>query len=645
MSQGRSNNIKRDFLASIVVFLVALPLCMGIAIACGAPVAAGLITGIIGGIVVGAISGCPLQVSGPAAGLIVLVYEIVHEYGIETLGIVVLLAGAIQIAAGVLGLGQWFRAVSPAVIKGMLAGIGVLILAGQFHVMVDDRPRGSGVENLIMIPQAVAKSLSLGDFNNREMREFRARALRDAGDLHRRQLHLEHTVSEPSHAPAHHKSALLEEQEEVVTRLRTMSGQLAEFQQQDEGNRRIQQIRTAAEEALRHGAMALAALRADDFSAAGEAQAKAATALEALLDRSKNHSFAAILGLVTIAVIVVWQAMPEKLRVIPGPLVAVVIATAAAAVLTLPVFYVEVPDKLWEELHFPSLAVFSGTPWQTLLKHAVVIAVVASAETLLCAAAVDRMQNGPRTRYDRELCAQGVGNFLCGCVGALPMTGVIVRSSANINAGASSRLSSVLHGVWLLVFVAGLAFLLRLIPTASLAAILVYTGYKLIDVKSIRELWRYGWGEVAIYAATVATIVVADLLTGVLVGIGLAAVKLLYTFSHLNITLESQLTDETSRLKLEGAATFLRLPKLASFLERVAPGAELHVDFGHLEYIDHACLDLLMTWARQHEATGGKLVIDWDSLHATIRRDRDDSRRRREMLASAPHGGEEQRVA
>jgi MFS superfamily sulfate permease-like transporter len=622
MNQGHHPNFKRDFLASIVVFLVALPLCMGIAIACGAPVAAGLITGIIGGIVVGSIAGSPLQVSGPAAGLIVLVYEIVHQYGLETLGIIVLFAGLIQLAAGMLHLGQWFRAVSPSVIKGMLAGIGVLILASQFHVMVDDRPRGSGVENLIMIPDAVAKSLSWSDFNNREMRQFRSDALRDAGDLHRRQAHLQHAVSEPAHDPRAHVPALIDEQESIVRDLEQMSSRLAAFEEQDGGNRRLQRIRAAADEARSHGQASLAALGSGDLAAAAEAQALASQSLEELLDRSKNHSFAALLGLVTVAVIALWGAAPDRLRVIPAPLVAVIIATAGAAVLALPVFYVEVPNRLWEELHFPTWSVFQTTPWQLLLRDAVVIAVVASAETLLCASAVDRMQNGPRTRYDRELCAQGVGNMLCGCVGALPMTGVIVRSSANINAGATTRRSAILHGVWLLVFVSGLTFLLRMIPTASLAAILVYTGYKLIDLKSIRELYRYGWGEVAIYAATVVTIVVADLLTGVLVGIGLAAVKLLYTFSHLNIKLESQLTSGISLLRLSGAATFLRLPKLASYLERVPRGAELHVEFDHLDYIDHACLDLLMTWARQHEAGGGKLVIDWDSLHATVRRDR-----------------------
>jgi MFS superfamily sulfate permease-like transporter len=645
MNQGSTSTLKRDFLASIVVFLVALPLCMGIAIACGVPVAAGLITGIIGGIVVGAIAGCPLQVSGPAAGLIVLVYEVVQHYGLEGLGVVVLLAGAVQVAAGAMRLGQWFRAVSPAVIKGMLAGIGVLILASQFHVMVDDRPQGSGIKNLITIPQAVWKSLSPGDFHNREIRQLRADTLRTVGELHREQSHLQAETAELQAAGAADLVALTQKQSEVVAQSAGVEEKLRNLELQTGNGERSRRIREAATAAHARSATALAALERGNLEAAMEAQTQATESLDVLLARLKNHSFAALLGLLTIAAIVLWQvAAPKRIRFVPAPLIAVLLATAVAAALMLPVLYVEIPANLWEDVHFPTWSAVTAMPWPELLKNVLVIAVVASAETLLCATAVDQMQSGPRTRYDRELCAQGVGNILCGMVGALPMTGVIVRSSANVQAGAQTRLSAMLHGVWLLVFVAGLAFLLRLIPTAALAAILVYTGYKLINVKSIKELRKYGWGEVFIYGATVVTIVVADLLTGVLVGIALAAVKLLYGFSHLNIKLESQLTAKTSTLRLEGAATFLRLPKLASYLERVPPGAELHVDFEHLEYIDHACLDLLMNWARQHETTGGKLVIDWDSLHGTMRRDRNGARSRREAEAPEPREQEAERA-
>jgi MFS superfamily sulfate permease-like transporter len=346
-------------------------------------------------------------------------------------------------------------------------------------------------------------------------------------------------------------------------------------------------------------------------------QTEAVTALEDVSGALKNHTLAAHIGILTIGVILLWQAFaPRQIKFVPAPLVAVVIAACGAAVIHMPVLYVEVPDSLWMEIHFPTWATLTDAPWAALFQSALVIAVVASAETLLCATAVDQMQQGPRTRYDKELTAQGVGNVICGVLGALPMTGVIVRSSANVQSGGKTRLSAILHGVWLLLFVVLLAFLLRLIPTSALAAILVYTGYKLVNPKSIKELSAYGWGEVAIYMVTVVTIVVTDLLTGVIAGIVLAAAKLLYTFSHLATELRVDSNTRRATLNLHGAATFVRLPRLASELEKVPARAELHVDFEHLDYIDHACLDLLMTWAKQHEATGGNLVIDWESLHA-----------------------------
>ena len=147
------NNIFREILASVVVFLVALPLCMGIAIASGAPPAAGLVSGIIGGLIVGFVAGSPLQVSGPAAGLAVIVYEIINTQGYGVLGPMMMVAGIVQIIAGRFKVGQWFRAISPAVIYGMLSGIGVLIFASQVHVMVDDKPGANGLTNLVTIPR------------------------------------------------------------------------------------------------------------------------------------------------------------------------------------------------------------------------------------------------------------------------------------------------------------------------------------------------------------------------------------------------------------------------------------------------------------------------------------------------------------
>jgi MFS superfamily sulfate permease-like transporter len=142
-----------------------------------------------------------------------------------------------------------------------------------------------------------------------------------------------------------------------------------------------------------------------------------------------------------------------------------------------------------------------------------------------------------------------------------------------------------------------------------------------VNPRHLKELRNYGWGEVGIYLVTLITIVVADLLTGVVVGVALSAAKLLYTFSHLITSVELDSTSNRTILSLEGAATFLRLPRLAAALEKVPANAELHVDLQRLDYIDHACIDLLMSWAKCHEATGGSLVVDWNSLHAQFHRD------------------------
>ncbi|MCM2369503.1 SulP family inorganic anion transporter [Aporhodopirellula aestuarii] len=627
------SNIKHDFLASIVVFLVALPLCMGIAIASGVPVAAGLISGIVGGLVVGTLAGCPLQVSGPAAGLTVIVYEVVQRFGLEMLGTIVLIAGLLQAVAGILKLGQWFRAVSPAVIKGMLAGIGVLIFASQFHVMVDDKPKGSGLQNLITIPQAIWKGLAIPELNGREDRIFRTEMLRTVGDLRRRQVNLHEQVAErvPHPFDARERESsdsfgelasleladLASEQAQITQDLIAVNQRLQECEKDSVPSAKSTKINEAAALAIRQSGAAAIALQQNNIAEILPLQAEATTSLELLISHQKNHHLAAYLGILTIAVILLWQGFaPKPLKVVPAPLIAVVLATLIAALLAVPVLYVEIPNNLWSEVRFPSLSVLNGAPWVAVFQAGLMIAVVASAETLLCATAVDQMHQGRRTRYDRELFAQGVGNVVCGFLGALPLTGVIVRSSANVQAGARTRVSAILHGLWLLIFVAGLAFVLRLIPTASLAAILVYTGYKLVNPKSIRDLGKYGRGEVAIYAATVSTIVITDLLTGVLVGIGLAAAKLLYTFSHLATELAHEPGSRKVTLSLQGAATFVRLPVLARELEKVPARAELHIEFSELDYIDHACLDLLMNWAKQHESTGGKLVLDWESLHA-----------------------------
>lgn len=492
-----SADAPKDFLASIVVFLVALPLCLGIAIASGAPPALGLITGIIGGLVVGFIAGSPLQVSGPAAGLAVLVYQAVQEHGLAMLGIIGLMAGALQLLAGMARLGQWFRAISPSVIHGMLAGIGVLILASQFHVMLDASPIGTGLENILGIPGAI--------YN------------------------------------------------------------------------------------------AFFPIKMD------------------------NHHIAAGVGVVTIASILLWNAFkPNVLKSVPAPLVAVIVGTLVAWMFQLDINRVNVPDSLGASLNIPGTAEFAKALDPQILILALVFAFVASAETLLCATAVDQMHTGVRTKYDKELRAQGIGNLLCGAVGALPMTGVIVRSSANVQAGATSKLSAILHGVWLLGTVAALPWLLANIPTAALAAILVYTGYKLVNVAQIRKIASFGRTELLIYFATLICIVSFDLLTGVLVGFALATAKLVWTFTHVQV--DSFEEGNRVDMVLHGSATFFSIPKLAGELETVKTGQEVHMHFEYLDHIDHACLDMLSNWEKQHEATGGKLIMEWKELQKRYRR-------------------------
>lgn len=516
-STAQSGALQKDLVASIVVFLVALPLCMGIAIASGAPPATGLLTGIIGGLVVGFIAGSPLQVSGPAAGLSVIVYQLIQEHGLAVLGIIVLLAGLIQLLAGLLRLGQWFRAVSPAVIQGMLAGIGILILGSQFHVMVDDKPVGGGLENLMSIPAAIWKGIMP-------------------------------------------------------------------------------------------------------------------------LDGSLHHQ-AAMIGFLSIVCILLWQNFaPKRIKFLPAPLVAVVVATLVAVLVGLKINRVDVPSNLIAAMTFPTMGIIQNSLNTSILIAAIGMAVVASAETLLCATAVDAMHSGERTKYDKELAAQGVGNMLCGIVGALPMTGVIVRSSANVASGGVSRRSAILHGAWLLIFVAALPFVLAAIPTASLAAVLVYTGYRLVNVQAIKKLSQAGRGELIIYIATVVGVVSIDLLTGVLIGVGLSLVKLLYAFSHLDVSLEEEAKSRRVHLFLDGTATLLRLPKLAATLEQVKPNTELHVHFEHLDYIDHACLELFIEWERQHESTGGSLVIDWNELTARFRTPRPLVNRAEQRISSLDSG-------
>lgn len=479
----------QDFIASLVVFLVALPLCMGIAVASGMPPEAGLITGIIGGIVVGALSGSPLQVSGPAAGLAVLVYEIVQEQGIAALGLIILLAGALQILAGALRIGHWFRSISPAVVHGMLAGIGLLIVLSQLHVLLDRVPLPSGLANLAAIPGAFF-----------------------------------------------------------------------------------------------------------------ELSPTATGSMEA----------AFVLGGVTILAFLGWEKFrPKQLRLVPGALVGVVVATVLAYVLGADVKRVIVPDSIVDAMNIPGWADLARLGETQIIVSALIIAFVASAETLLSAAAVDRMHEGPRTKYNKELVAQGVGNMACGFVGGLPMTGVIVRSSANVQAGATTRLSTMLHGAWILGFVVILPWLLREMPTAALAGVLVITGWRLVSLTHAKHLFRqYGPLPAAVWAVTFVMVVATDLLTGVLVGLAFSMLELAPFFRKLKLHLQHRDDGEVAELEVSGAATCVNLPRLAKHLDEVPEGRPVRIRFKDLVGLDHTCAELIGEWAARKRKRG--VAVEYD---------------------------------
>jgi len=480
--------LARDITASVVVFLVAMPMQSGIAIASGVPPEKGLITGIIGGIVVGALAGSPLQVSGPAAGLAVIVFELVRDQGLSALGPILMLAGLIQVTAGIFRVGGWFRAISPAVVHGMLAGIGVLIVIGQFHVLFDEKPLSSGLENLMAMP---------------------GRLLGLSPDLR------------------------------------------------------------AAELAL-------------------------------------------ILGLTTIAVMIGWEKLrPASLKLVPGALLGVVAATMVAWMLGLDVTRVTVPENIAAAVTLPEGGFLAKFIDPSVLFAALAIAFIASAETLLSAAAVDRMHDGVRTDYNKELRAQGVGNLLCGAAGALPMTGVIVRSSANVQAGATTRLSTILHGVWILGFVALLPWLLREIPMAALGAVLVVTGARLVNFNHAKHLFKdYGVLPALIWAVTLTLVVAEDLLTGVLVGIALSLLELLPHVRRLKLKVNEHDEAEVRTITLVGAATFVTLPKLSAKLDAVPGGAPVRLDLTRCSAVDHTCAELLRDWSARRRASGSEVAFD-----------------------------------
>ncbi|MGW6910542.1 SulP family inorganic anion transporter [Streptomyces sp. NPDC054940] len=480
---GAKLDLANEITASLVVFLVALPLCIGVAVASGVPAELGIISGVIGGLVVGAVRGSTLQVSGPAAGLAALVAETVLEHGVAMLGVIVLFSGILQIVLGVVRLGRMFQAISIAVVQGMLAGIGLPLMFSQAYPMADAKAPGVPLENMAGIPGLFADILT-------------------------------------------------------------------------------------------------------------DPQAMIAT----------------LLGVVTIVLSFVWKKMPGAVKRIPAALVAVGIGIAVAALPGVDVKTLQVGNLL-ASVQVPGAEQFAGLADTAVITAILTFTVIASAESLFTAAAVDRMHSGPRTRYNTELIAQGAGNTIAGVLGALPITAVVARSSANVQAGAKTRISRTLHGLWLLAFALLLPQVLALIPISVLAGVLVHSGWKLFAPEEFPKMWRQDRGEFLVMTVTTLVIVATALLEGVL--IGLAAGIVLAALRMSQTVIRQHVEDDTAKVVMAGNATFLRLPQVIDALESAAASGKprIRLDLTGVTHLDHACRNQVEEFTAQQRGMGLRVEL------------------------------------
>jgi MFS superfamily sulfate permease-like transporter len=487
------SNFKNDLPAGLVVFFVALPLCLGIALASGAPLFAGLIAGIIGGIIVGAISGSPLGVSGPAAGLAVIVLNSITDFGGETAGfeiflVAVVLAGVIQLLMGILKAGVIAYYFPSSVIYGMLSGIGIIIFIKQIpHALGYDKD-----------PE--------GDF---------------------------------------------------------------EFMQVDGQN---------------------------SFS-------------ELINMIEFIDPYVVGISVVSLGILLLWDTKVLKkyklFQVVPGPLVAVVSG------ILLSIFYnnafdynlavdhlVRVPipknvEGFFSNFSFPNFSALSNP---IIYATAVIIAIVASLETLLCVEASDKLDPLKRiTPTNRELRAQGIGNIISGFVGGLPITQVIVRSSANVQAGGRSKLSAIFHGVLLLVSVILIPVVLNLIPLAVLAAILLIVGYKLAKPEVFKRMFSQGYGQFIPFVCTVTGVVFIDLLYGLGIGLIVAAVMVPKYILKSAIKAERKEVDGVvlTKIVFDKEVTFLNKARLIQMVRQVPNGSEVIIDSSKNKYMHFDVIEII----------------------------------------------------
>jgi MFS superfamily sulfate permease-like transporter len=476
--------MKYDLPAGLSVFLVALPLCLGIALASGAPLYAGILSGVIGGLVVSLISGSQLAVSGPAAGLTTIVAASIVSLGdFKVFLLAVFVAGLFQLLLGLLRLGSIANYFPSAVIKGMLAAIGILLISKEI-------PFALGYDKPDFWHNGFAQLFSYKNF-----------------DEHFHNLSL-HTAR--------------------ITILITV---------------------------------------------------------------------------ISLAVMIYLQkSSQKKLKVIPAPLLVVLLGilinfifmrlTAGSSLK--PTQLVNIPGNIFKEISFPDLRqLFSRSQ---IWRDGAIIGLLATLETLLCVEAIDKLDEHNRiTPVNRELVAQGIGNMACGLLGAIPMTAVIVRGAANVDAGARTKLSAFTHGLFLLAAVALIPGLLNMIPNASLAAILLVTGYNLTKPKLYRNMLHLGWKQFFPFILTIVVILLTDLLIGVSIGLLLS----IYFIVRNNFKAEYKINKtkkdgrEQYLIRLNSNVTFLNKVKLRDALEDIPDNSSLIIDGSHCNFIDYDILETI----------------------------------------------------
>lgn len=527
MHDGRSlhdgrllGNLRHDLPASVVVFLVATPLCLGIALASGAPLFAGIIAGIVGGLVVGSASGSALGVSGPAAGLAVIVLNAIATLGAwETFLLAVVFAGVLQIALGYLRAGIIGYYFPSSVIKGMLTGIGLTIVLKQLPHAVGYDASPEGMENF-------------------------------------------------------------------------------------------------------------ADTTGNTFSA-----------IDTMLAHVQPGAIAVTLA--ALAILILWeQPFVKRTRAslwIQGPLVAVVsgvllnelfkVVSPRLAIAPTHLVQLPVPASLSAFVSLLTFPDFSQVTNAAAYTTAITIAVVASLETLLCVEATDRLDPMRRiTPTDRELKAQGLGNMVSGLIGGLPITQVIVRSSANIQSGARTKMSAIVHGALLLAAALAVPRVLNLIPLATLAAILFTVGYKLAKPALFADMYRQGWYQFTPFMVTVLGILLTDLLVGIGLGMGVAVFFILLNNYRNPYFVDNRRhkPGDTIRLRLSEDVSFLNRATIMRTLNNIPAGSRVEIDATRSANIDHDVYEIIRDFERRAEIEGIDLTVRGLS---TLQRTNDSMRR------------------